>query len=169
MQLDDVLGLPIPDVGPVFAAVLVLHIAGGLTGVVSGALAATARKRPGWHPRSGRVYLVALCVVAATAAVMGVIRFAESGYLLVLAVLLAGFGLLGWRYRPTAPRRNVRWHAVGMGGSFIVLLTGFYVDNGPHLPLWQLLPPFAFWVLPAVVGIPLIVLGLRRYRSGASR
>ncbi|WP_112274001.1 hypothetical protein [Lentzea terrae] len=28
-----------------------------------------------------------------------------------------------------------------MGGSYIAMLTAFYVDDGPRLPLWQLLPP----------------------------
>ena len=46
----EILGLPIPDAGPVFATVLVIHILSGLTAVIAGALAATARKRPGRHP-----------------------------------------------------------------------------------------------------------------------
>jgi hypothetical protein len=37
------------------------------------------------------------------------------------------------------------------------LLTAFYVDNGPHLPLWQLLPPIAFWTLPSLFGLPLLL------------
>ena len=42
-----------------------------------------------------------------------------------------------------------------MAGSYIALLTGFYVDNGPQLPLWNRLPHWSFWFLPAAVGIPL--------------
>ncbi len=56
----EIFGLPIPDAGPIFAAALVLHILSGLTAVIAGALAATARKQPGRHPRAGRVYLWAL-------------------------------------------------------------------------------------------------------------
>ena len=36
------------------------------------------------------------------------------------------------------------------------MLTAFYVDNGPHLPLWDRLPPLTFWVLPAAIGAPVI-------------
>jgi hypothetical protein len=43
------------------------------------------------------------------------------------------------------------------------VLTGFYVDNGPHLPGWSVLPHWMFWVLPALVGTPLIVFSLRRW------
>jgi hypothetical protein len=34
-------------------------------------------------------------------------------------------------------------HVTGMAVSYILLLTGFYVDNGPNLPLWRSLPPVA--------------------------
>src|SRR5262245_14986255 len=71
----DFFGLPIPDAGPVFAVTLALHIAAGLTAVVAGALAATARKRSGRHPKAGRVYLVSLSFIFATASVMSAIRW----------------------------------------------------------------------------------------------
>lgn len=59
-------------------------------------------------------------------------------------------------------------HIIGMGLSYVAMLTAFYVDNGPHLPLWNRLPSIAFWVLPAAVGVPLIARALRRvHRSGA--
>ena len=46
---------------------------------------------------------------------------------------------------------------LGMATSYVALLTGFYVDNGPKLPLWDRLPPVSFWFLPSVVGVPLLV------------
>jgi hypothetical protein len=49
-----------------------------------------------------------------------------------------------------------------MGGSYIALFTGFYVDNGPSLPLWNRLPHIAYWVLPSLIGIPLILRALDR-------
>jgi hypothetical protein len=51
-----------------------------------------------------------------------------------------------------------------MGGSYIALFTGFYVDNGPNLPLWDRLPSLAYWVLPSLVGVPLILGALARRR-----
>ena len=45
--------------------------------------------------------------------------------------------------------------------------TGFYVDNGPQLPVWDRLPHWTYWVLPALVGAPLTVRALRR--NGAIR
>jgi hypothetical protein len=47
-----------------------------------------------------------------------------------------------------------------MGTSYILLLIAFYVDNGKSLPLWKELPSLTYWLLPAVVGLPLIVRAL---------
>jgi hypothetical protein len=49
-----------------------------------------------------------------------------------------------------------------MGGSYALLLTAFYVDNGPSLPLWNRLPPPAYWLIPNLIAAPLIL----RYISG---
>ena len=39
-------------------------------------------------------------------------------------------------------------HIAGIGVAYTAMLTTFYVDNGPHLPLWDRLPTLAFWLLP---------------------
>jgi hypothetical protein len=50
-----------------------------------------------------------------------------------------------------------------MGLSYVLLLTAFYVDNGKSLPLWNALPPWAFWVLPLAIGTPFIIHALVRH------
>jgi hypothetical protein len=45
------------------------------------------------------------------------------------------------------------------------MLTAFYVDNGPNLPLWDHLPTWAFWLLPSVVAAPVIARAIRRHRN----
>jgi hypothetical protein len=155
--------IPIPDAGPVFAIALAVHVGSGLTAVIGGALAATAKKRPGRHPRAGRVYLWALGGIFATAAVMAAIRWHEDAHLFAIAVVAFGLGLYGYRARR---RRRPGWptrQAIGLGGSYIALFTGFYVDNGPLLPLWNRLPPAAYWLLPGVIGVPLIWRALHRF------
>lgn len=47
--------------------------------------------------------------------------------------------------------------------SYVLLLTAFYVDNGKNLPLWRDLPPIAYWLIPAAIGIPLIAHALLRH------
>ncbi len=161
----EILGLPIPDAGPVFAVALAVHVAAGLTAVATGAWAALLAKRAGPHPTLGRIYLVGLCLVFVTATVMSIIRWRENAHLFAIAAVAFGLGMFGWRarrrHRPGWPTR----HAIGMGGSYVALLTGFYVDNGPFLPLWDRLPHLAYWLLPSLIGVPLIWCALRRFHA----
>jgi hypothetical protein len=164
----DIFGLPIPNAGPVFAVALVVHIAAGLTAVIAGASAATATKRPGRHPNAGRAYLMALTAVFCTATVMATIRWREDAHLFAIGCVAFGLGIFGWQARR---RKHPGWptrHAIGMGGSYIALLTGFYVDNGPFLPLWNRLPHLTYWLLPSLVGVPLIWWALRRFHTRAT-
>ncbi|WP_238005566.1 hypothetical protein KZZ52_42495 [Dactylosporangium sp. AC04546] len=163
-----VLGLEIPDAGPVFVGVLTVHVMAGLTGVGSATLACLARKRPGRHPWWGRVYLWALGTVSVSAVVMAVIRWPADVHLAAIALVACGLAGFGWwarrRHRPGWPVR----HAIGLGGSFAALLTGFYVDNGPQLPVWNRLPHAAYWLLPSGVAAVLIWRALRRYAAGVN-
>lgn len=160
-------GLAIPAAGPVFSAALAIHIAAGLTCVVTGAVAARARKRPGRHPRFGTVYYRGLAVVFASASIMGAIRWAEDWYLVLIGAITFTTGTVGYLARRRRWRGWVYAHIPGMGLSYIALLTAFYVDNGPRLPLWNRLPGLAFWIGPSLIGVPLILVALARRRRGA--
>lgn len=39
------------------------------------------------------------------------------------------------------------------------------VIAGPKLPLWNLLPPSSFWILPVAIGLPLIARALLRHST----
>ena len=159
-------GLEIPAAGPVFYAALAIHIAAGLTCVVTGAVAARARKRPGLHPRFGTVYYWGLAVVFASASVMGAIRWAEDWYLVLIGAFAFTAGTVGYLARRRRWRGWVYAHIPGMGLSYVAMLTAFYIDNGPRLPLWNRLPDLAFWIGPSLIGIPLILVALARRRHG---
>ncbi|GLL03755.1 hypothetical protein [Dactylosporangium matsuzakiense] len=162
-----ILGLEVPDEGLVFLVALAVHVGAGLVCVVSGTTACLARKRAGAHPWWGRVYLCGLGVVAVSALVLAVVRWPHDNHLLAVAVVTAGLGGFGWAARR---RRRPGWpvrHAVGLGGSFAGLLIGFYVDNGPQLPLWDRLPHPVYWFLPGVVAAVLIRRALRRFGVNA--
>lgn len=165
----DVAGLHIPDAGAVFFIALGLHVVAGMTAVVAGVLATTARKRPGRHPRAGQVYLYAIGGVFVTATVMAAVRWHQDWYLLVIATIAAGLAAAGWWARRRRPRRWMAWHGSAMAGSYVALFTGFYVDNGPQLPLWDRLPHLAYWFVPAAVGIPLTWRALVRNKAFGAR
>ncbi|MQA85655.1 MAG: DUF2306 domain-containing protein [Streptosporangiales bacterium] len=138
-----------------FLAALAVHVTAGVTCVITGALAATAHKRPGRHPGAGTVYLYGLGVVFATATVMSVIRWSHNWHLFVIACVAFTLGVGGRLARRRKRRRWLARHGSAMAGSYIALLTGFYVDNGEQLPLWDRLPYLTYWLLPAAVGLPL--------------
>jgi hypothetical protein len=161
--------ITIPADGVVFTAALACHIASGLTCVITGALAATASKRPGRHTAAGTIYIWSLAVVFASATVMALLRLAEDWHLLLIAVIAFTSGSLGYLARRRRWRGWLWVHLLGMSSSYIALLTGFYVDNGPNLPLWNRLPTVAFWLLPSLVGIPLVLRAMARRRRSLFR
>lgn len=146
-----------------FLALLVVHIGAGLIAVVTGAVAILSPKRKGRHPDYGTIYCGALVMVFATTSGLAALRWSADGYLFVLGAAAFVAGSAGYA------ARRVRWpgwlafHISGMGLSYVVLLTAFWVDNGPRLPVWNHLPAIAFWVLPSLIGIPIIVAALRRH------
>jgi hypothetical protein len=160
LAMIDILGIEIPDAGPLFFASLALHIAAGLTAVFAGAAVMLMRKGTRRHRRLGWIYLISLSVIFVTMVVMVVIRWPLNLHLLALgsiALTAAALGVLN-RRRHWADA----WHIIAMGSSYIAMLTAFYVDNGPQLPIWNRLPAWSFWVLPTAVGAPLMWRAVRR-------
>ena len=158
-----VLGIPIPSTSPIFLSVVALHVLVGLVCVVAGAIAMLSPKRSGRHPTFGTIYYWSLVVVFVSATGLSVVRWAEDYHLFILGLLALIAASLG---RTARRRRWARWvpvHISGMGLSYILLLTAFYVDNGKSLPLWKDLPSISYWLLPAAIGIPLIIRALLRH------
>jgi uncharacterized membrane protein len=139
---------------------VVLHVPAGLISVVVVVVAMLARKGGRVHRRAGLVYLLALGLVCLSGVGLVVTRWPRFPHLLglgLLAAALAGFGYVARR------RPSPALHLLGMSGSYVAMLTAFYVDNGPKLPVWRLLPPVVFWFLPSVVALPLVLWALHRH------
>lgn len=157
-----VLGIPIPSSSPLFLSIVAVHVAAGLVCAIAGIGAMLTPKRAGRHPTAGAVYYWSLVVVFLSMAALSILRWPENTHLLVIGVLSFAAGTIGRTARRQLWRGWLRVHIAGMAISYILLLTAFYVDNGPHLPVWRSLPRLAHWILPSVVGLPLIVWALRR-------
>jgi hypothetical protein len=152
-----VAGIPIPSASPTFLAIVGFHVLAGLVCVIAGAVAMLSPKGRGRHSDFGRVYFWGLAAVFASASALSAMRWAEDHLLFGLGALAFALGLFG---RTALRRRWWAWprlHIVSMGGSYVVLLTAFYVDNGKNLPVWRSLPPLAYWLGPAAVGLPIMV------------
>ena len=159
-----VLGTEVGSTAPFFLAVLAVHVPAGLVAVLSGAGAALSRKGSARHVRFGRYYCVAIGVVFVTAGALAGLRWREDWYLFLLGALAFAAAMLGYLHR-RRHRAGDTAHILGMGGSYAVMLTAFYVDNGPHLPLWDRLPVLAFWLLPSAIAAPLIIRAITRART----
>jgi uncharacterized membrane protein len=150
-------GIVIPSDHPVFLAVIAVHVAAGLTCVVSGVFAMLARKRRGLHTKAGKVYYYALWVVFITSCFVAFIRWEEDYHLFILGVVSFGAAFIG---RRTIKAKKGWWpviHISGMAVSYIFLLIAFYVDNGRFLPLWKDISPVYYWLIPLAIGIPLLL------------
>lgn len=156
-------GLPIPSTSPVFLAVVGVHVAAGLVSVVAGAAAMLSRKGRGRHASLGRIYFWALVVGFVAASGLAAVRWSQDYPLFLLGASAMAAALLARMAIRRGGPVGVRTHLVAMGWSYITLLTAFYVDNGKSLPLWRLLPPIAFWLLPSVIGLPVIGYMLARH------
>ena len=74
-----------------------------------------------------------------------------------------GAATIGYQHR-RRHRPGGTVHIAGMGAAYVVMLIAFYVDNGPHLPLWDRLPTLALWLLPSAIGAPIIARAVTRAR-----
>jgi len=160
-----VLGIPIPSSSPLFLSIVAIHVLAGLVCTVAGIVAMLTPKCAGRHPSAGTVYYWSLVVVFLSMTALSILRWPHNTHLFVLGILSFGAGVVGRRARRRLWRRWLPVHITGMAVSYILLLTAFYVDNGPHLPLWRSLPPLALWVLPSLVGLPLLIWALRRHSA----
>ena len=158
-----VAGIEIPSSDPVFLAVVGVHVLLGLACTITGVIAMLSVKRPGRHPWFGSIYYWCLMGVFVAATGLAAVRWREDYHLFILGALAFAAAYLGRRARRKRWNNWVKLHITGMGSSYVLLLTAFYVDNGKSLPLWRELPAIAFWLIPAAIGIPLIARALLRH------
>jgi hypothetical protein len=163
-----ILGDQVGSTAPAFLAVLALHVIAGLTAVLTGATAALARKGSPRHIRAGHWYYRAITIVFATATGLGAMRWRQDYHLFLIGAVAFTAATIGYQHR-RRHRPGDTGHIAGMGISYVAMLTAFYVDNGPHLPLWDRLPAYTFWLLPTAIGAPIITRAVIRARAHQAR
>jgi len=156
-------GIIIPDNSPVILTIIGIHVAVALICVLAAFLAMFSNKRNKYHPEFGTVYYWCLLVVFITSIVVSIIRWPLDNQLLILGTFSFGFALAGRMAQRNKWKSRMRWHLMCMSMSFILILTAFYVDNGKNIPLWKLLPSLYYWLIPGLIGIPIMVFVLRHH------
>jgi uncharacterized membrane protein len=146
-----------------------LHVASGIVVVACGAAAMLTHKGSRRHRRFGRTYLIVLVLLCGTATILASLDWAHRWHLIVLGAVALSCAAVGYGAVRLARPARVAVHLSGMGVGYIAMLTAFYVDNGPRLPGWSLLPPLWLWLLPAALGIPILVRALLRLARTPAR
>jgi hypothetical protein len=74
-----------------------------------------------------------MSTVFATATILAATRSRHDYQLFIIGAVAFTVGAVGYQHR----RRHRRdtGHILGIGVGYVAILTAFYVDNGPHLPL----------------------------------
>jgi uncharacterized membrane protein len=134
---------------------LAAHIAAGSVGLLMLPVIIVRPKGTAAHRRLGRGFLWCLRIVTISAVGLAVIDFAQLWWFVLIAAFSLALGEVGsraWRQRFDVA---VQRHLAGMGGAGIAFVTAVLVVN------FGTLNPVA-WVLPTVVGSPIIALTTRR-------
>lgn len=163
--MTNIAGIQVPSTFPIFLAIVALHVLLSLACVLAGAVAMLSRKRQGRHPDFGTAYFRCLVGAVALATGLSAARWRHDYPLFILGALSFAASFVGRMAKRQHWSGWVRWHIIGMGVSYVLLLTAFYVDNGRSLPLWKDLPMVSYWLLPAAIGGPIIGRALLHHRS----
>jgi hypothetical protein len=105
-----ILGDQVGSTAPAFLAFLALHVIAGLTAVLTGAIAALARKGSPRHIRAGRWFYRAITVLFATAGVLSAMRWRQDYYLFIIGAVAFTAATIGYQHRP-----GDTGHIAGMG------------------------------------------------------
>jgi hypothetical protein len=132
METTDLFGIPIPSTDPVFIAFVVVHIAISFVAVVCGLLAMFSEKSSARHRANGRVYFWSISFSFVTVLILSFMRWPHNIHLLTIGTLTFGVTFIGRKLAKMKSSRWTRLHTICMGLSYVLLLTGFYVDNGEY-------------------------------------
>ena len=137
-----ILGDQVGSTAPPFLAFLAVHVLAGLTRAIT--------------------------VVFATATVLAAMRWRQDYHLFLIGAVAFTAATIGYQHR-RRHRPGDTGHIAGMGIAYVAMLTAFYVDNGPHLPLWDRLPTFTFGLVPSAIGAPIITRAILHARARHTR
>jgi hypothetical protein len=140
-------------------AVIALHIAAGSLALTLGAIALIAERPPAYRSRAGTGYVGAVVAVAITAISLVALGDLELWWLVPLALFTFSLAVAGYM----APDRRrgpwIRFYAHGQGGAYVALVTALLVVSLSGSAAT------AAWIIPTVIGLPLIELRVSHIRE----
>jgi uncharacterized membrane protein len=162
-ETTNLFGIPVPSTDKTFLTAVVIHILFSLVAVISGLFAMFSDKGGNIHRKSGRSYLFSMLAAFGTVIILSIMSWPRNTHLLLIGTFAAIFTYIGSWIAKSKTKNWTRLHTVSMGSSYILLLTGFYVDNGKNLPFWNQFSETFFYVFPTAIGIPIIIYTLLKH------
>jgi uncharacterized membrane protein len=159
----DLFGIPVPSTDRTFLIIVVIHILLSLVALISGLFAMLSDKGSFKHSKYGKAYFFSMLSAFGTVLILSIMSWPRNTHLLLIGMFAAIFTYTGSWLAKMKPMYWQRLHTVCMGGSYILLLTGFYVDNGKNLPFWNQFSQTFFYLFPASIGIPIILYTLMKH------
>lgn len=148
-----------------FEIVLYVHIACAVSAFSLAPFAIFSQKKSGWHTRVGTIYHWLLCVACILAIPISILRWEKNWYLLFVAIISYAFAFVGYRAGVKRFSGWLQWHIAGMLGSYIAMWTAFLVVGARSIPILDQVLSFVLWILPTILGTPLIYLVRKRARN----
>lgn len=145
----------------VFKIFLYTHVLAGIVGLLIGPIAMFAEKTKGLHTKVGEAYFYLMSLVCLTAALLSILNWNQSWWLLLVAIFSFYFALKGYRAATNKKRDWLKKHISGMLGSYIAMTTALLVVNASLLP--TSIPNLIYWLLPTIIGTPLIRYTIKKH------
>lgn len=146
-----------------FNLFLFIHIISGIVCLASGLFAMLSKKKKGQHTLAGELYHGSFVIVFITVIVMSISHWEESGYLFYIGVFSYSLALLGYLAAKIRWKNWLALHISGMLGSYIGIATATITVNINKIPLLNELPVLLFWLLPTIIGTPIIIKIRKKY------
>ena len=142
---------------------LFIHVSAGVLGILLGPVAMFARKSQGTHTRAGVIYHWLVFTVCVSAIPISILHWQKSWFLFLVALFSYSFALKGYRAARDRGEGWLKKHISGMLGSYIAMVTALVVVNAQNIPGLNQLPVIVAWLLPTVIGAPLIARVVRKW------
>ena len=131
--------------------------------LLTGLLAGLSKKKRGNHTVFGEIYHGSFVFVFISAVVMSIMHWDESAYLFYIGVFSYSLAFLGYLSAKIRWKNWLGTHIGGMLGSYIGIFTATLVVNVNRIPVLNEYPVLWFWLLPTIIGTPIIFLIGRKY------